>query len=420
MRLWLAIPFLFGATGTVMHAAEWTPHPLTNIAVPQVFQSARIPLRRPNQTPNGRNPSIFGLKAFANSNGNVLRLTALTTGATPVSDDDPPMESDITESEIVPRAYDESSHEEQLESTFPLPPSGPQRLSQKAVPLDGADRDEKSLEENDDDKKLSGSYSAFGWIAGSGNRLGMLELDFKPSSRVRFDPKPRSDSTVIDLEWGAKWLAGPNVTDLPPQLFNVLINVGQRFQVRERLMIDAMISPGWFTDFSNKGVEAFRLPWHLVSYYELNEDWYGVMGVINLARDDIQYLPVIGTVYAPVSGDVRLDLVFPKPRVAWKISDNIGGRERQKGRRSQVESLWLTLGGELGGGSWAISRADRAYDVVTYRDYRLIAGLESQQKNGATSRLEAGWIFDRSVQYRSNMGNYQPSDSFMVRVSTDY
>jgi len=75
-----------------------------------------------------------------------------------------------------------------------------------------------------------------------------------------------------------------------------------------------MISPGWFTDFSNKGHQAFRLPWHVVSYYNLNGDWHWVTGVTDLARDDIRILPVLGTVYAPVGGNVRLDLVFPKPR----------------------------------------------------------------------------------------------------------
>ena len=207
----------------------------------------------------------------------------------------------------------------------------------------------------------------------------MLELESEPLSRVVYSP----DHTVpnIGIASGARWLSGPNVTDLPPQLFNILINVGTVFQFNDRVKIDAMLSPGWYTDFSNKGVEAFRLPWHLVSFFQTDSNWQWVLGVTNLARDDIQYLPVLGMIYSSPESDFRLDLVFPRPRVAMKVSE------------TKRESQWVYVGGELGGGSWAISRADRAYDVVTYRDFRLMGGLESRTAAGHAVRIEGGWVF---------------------------
>ena len=422
----LAIAWLLLMANRLLQADDWSQGPSRNITIPRIFKPG------PTQffsLPDSSPKSTFDLKASITSEGDFVKIPA------PIGDDamvvDEAQVMDVRRSsDIVRVQYSEPMEppqDEQLESTFPPQPSGSKPLTSEAVPLDGALRDEDRIIEDDHKPTYYGSYNSLGWIAGTNDRLGIVELDSKPSSRVWFDPT-QPNLTNIDVEWGVKWLSGPNITDLPPQLFNILFNIGQRFDVDDRLTIDAMISPGWFTDFSNKGVQAFRLPWHLVSYYKMDPDWHWVLGVTDLSRDDIQYLPVIGTVYAPVEGNVRLDLVFPKPRIAWKIREGSEGnfvdtRNEFKGGKTRswkIDPLWLTLGGELGGGSYAVSRSDRAYDVVTYRDYRLIAGLEAKSDDGRATRLEAGWIFDRSVQYRSGVGNYDPTDSFMIRVSTDY
>lgn len=58
--------------------------------------------------------------------------------------------------------------------------------------------------------------------------------------------------------------------------------------------------------------------------------------------------------------------------------------------------------------------------MVTYRDYRLMCGLESKNERGRAVRIEGGWIFSRSIEYRSDIGNYNPPNSAMIRISADY
>lgn len=423
MQRRFVIAWLLGMTQVMTQAGDWNPDPATRLRLPRIFRSGRTqfdPQASPWAT---QDSSIFDLRASVSSQGDVVEIQAPMPDELLPEDDADQMYRDRRN--VAPIQYQESFPPEQMESTFPPPPSGPRALSTEAIPLDAAPRDDVQPDEQDDDKfPLHGDYSALGWIAGSKDRLGMWELDFKPSSRVWFDPL-QPDKGYLGIEWGARWLNGPDVTDLPPYLFNILINVGQRFTVDDRLAIDAMISPGWFTDFSNKGHQAFRLPWHVVSYYKLDGDWHWVTGVTDLARDDIHILPVLGAVFAPVDGDIRLDLVFPKPRIAWRFADGSGlGHKWQFGSGSigvrHSEAHWLTLGGELGGGSWSITRSDHSYDVMTYRDYRLVAGVETRWVNGGASRLEIGWIFNRAVQYRSGDGNYSPPDSLMIRISSDY
>lgn len=400
MRHCLAIAWFLVTTNTVLLAGDWTPNSLTNIEVPRVFRAGRTQSLIPQDSSAARKPSIFELKTEVPESSDLVEFVA------PISTSELYIEEEEDQpTGVVKIGYDDTFVDEPPESNFPRLDSEPRPLTQ-AIPLDGAlrDADEKK---SDKEPHLSGSRSSLGWIAGANDRLGMVELDVLPTSLTQYDPT-KSNIFFPDVTFGAKWLNGPNITDLPPQLFNILLNFGAGIDINNRLAIDGMISPGWYTDFSNKGVDAFRLPWHFVTYHKMDDDWRWVLGVTDLSRKDIRYLPVVGMVYAPTGGDVRLDLVFPKPRVAWRYA-----------QAGQIEQ-WFYINGELGGGSWAISRADRSYDTVTYRDYRLIAGLETRHEDGAASRIEVGWIFDRSVQYRSDIGNYSPQDSLMIRVSSDY
>ena len=396
----LLVVILLSATTAAVKAGDTIPRQPAKFELSSVFRSVRTrPIEPPFSAALRRSPT-FGLKLTAAKGEDSIEFVPSTTA---------------NESRV--EFGDESSGYTQIQdldvfnhepSASDLPPmtSSPKPLSTEAIPLDGAPREDGKTT-SEENRLPATTRSSFAWIAGTQDKLGLFELDFQPLSRVRFDSS-RSLALQVDTTFGARWLQGPDTTDLPPYLFNILINIGMTHQVNDRLTIDAMISPGWYTDFSNKGVEAFRLPWHIVSYYKSNDDWRWVLGVTDLSRQDIRYLPVVGAIYAPGAGDVRWDLVFPKPRVAWRIC-----------REDKLEH-WLYVGGELGGGSWAISRADRSYDIVTYRDLRLVVGLETQTGKGRASRLEVGWIFDRSVEYQSNVGNYTPPESLMIRVSADY
>lgn len=405
MRRRLVVAWLVGLSTAVSCAGESPSRPLTTVEIPSVLRPRFTLFPKRSTRSAQQRSSILTTNASAPSTESEVFLAEPDSRIEFDGGDPPFIQGDSDFVRVVP---DEVPNGDRAGNSFPAVDTVPRPTPFEAVPLDGATfEDEIALEESGKKTAAQGRTS-LGWIAGANNQLGMLELDFDSLSRVQYDPV-RTDQTFVDLSYGAKWLNGPNTTDLPPYLFNILIDVGGSFQFNDRLRVDAMISPGWYTDFSNKGVESFRLPWQIVSYYRMDSYWYWVMGVTDLSRHDIRYLPVIGTVYAPPNGNVRLDLVFPKPKVAYRVRQN-----------SIRDGIWLTLNGELGGGSWAISRADRAYDVVTLRDYRLLAGVESKALKGHATRLELGWIFGRAVEYDSHVGNYNPSDSFIVRVSADY
>jgi hypothetical protein len=98
--------------------------------------------------------------------------------------------------------------------------------------------------------------------------------------------------------------------------------------------------------------------------------------------------------------DLRLELVFPRPRIEVQVSPK--------------NSLYLA--GELGGGTWAIERMTGVDDVVTYRDLRLLLGIQGGDDEGYQSGFEIG----RDLSYRSKLGDYQPGDTVLFRLTSRY
>jgi len=76
----------------------------------------------------------------------------------------------------------------------------------------------------------------------------------------------------------------------------------------------------------------------------------------------------------------------------------------------------IQLAGEFGGNSYAIERAWGADDVATYRDLRLILGVERKTPAGGYHRLEGGYVFDRLITYESGTPDYAPSSTAMIRA----
>ena len=99
----------------------------------------------------------------------------------------------------------------------------------------------------------------------------------------------------------------------------------------------------------------------------------------------------------------------------WKLEF----RQSSFNRTDRVER-WMYLAGEFGGGSWAIERANGADDTVTLSDYRIIFGVESKYYNGPTWLFEAGYVFNREVEYESGIGDFNPDETMMVRFGYTY
>ncbi|MGC4003083.1 MAG: hypothetical protein QM811_08080 [Pirellulales bacterium] len=134
-----------------------------------------------------------------------------------------------------------------------------------------------------------------------------------------------------------------------------------------------------------------------------------IAGLVYLDRVDIKFLPAVGVIYKP-NDRVRFEALVPRPRVLVCT------------RRNRRFEDWLSLGGEFGGGQWAIERANGDHDVLTLLDYRAVLGWERKSLNGGIGgRLEIGYVFGRKYEFhQSNTPDYEPGDTVMLRSGLIY
>lgn len=234
------------------------------------------------------------------------------------------------------------------------------------------------------------------WLVGGDDDFGMFSLESYPSL-------PQDETWGVVSGLGIHWLGGPIRTDLPPRLFDFQIGLQRREWISATFGYDVSARIGAFSDFEGSAREGIRYPGHAVGFYRWTPACDFVFGIDYLSRDDIKLLPVAGLILTP-RDDLRLELVFPRPRVEVRISPK--------------SSIYLA--GELGGGTWDIERPTLPDDVVTYRDLRLLFGFSNCDENGGESGLEIGYVFDRDLTYRSGNGDFAPGSTILFRLTERY
>ncbi|WP_145365589.1 hypothetical protein [Stratiformator vulcanicus] len=246
-------------------------------------------------------------------------------------------------------------------------------------------------------KKMRATYTLVG-TADSGFGLNEFDLSATSFSPVLpgFSITPGFGGTFADES--ASFAA-----DVPDQLYNLQLTFSYRGQINIQYGYEVAVTPSFFTDFNNTTSDAFRLPARALLFIAMSRQLQFAVGVVYLDRDDILAVPALGMIYAP-NPDLRYELVFPRPKVTKKIGS---------GPNSEI---WGYIGGEFGGGSWAVERASGLNDEITIRDFRLIVGAEQKYDSGLAVLVETGYVFGRDVEFESGIGDFSPDSSFLFRV----
>lgn len=235
------------------------------------------------------------------------------------------------------------------------------------------------------------------WIPGTSADFGIFSI-----FQDRYIKSGINHDVAVGL--GFHSLCGPEQTDMPAWVFDFAIGYQLRQQIGQ-LKFDLATGVLAASDFKGDSRQGIRFPSHAVGYLSLGPGFDLVFGGDYLDRGDIKFLPVGGFVWVP-NASMRFEIVFPRPRVICQITD--------KHR--------IYVGGELGGGSWAIEREtfDLDSDLATYRDYRVCVGIEDVELNGQRLAFEIGYLFNRRLEYSSGIGDMYLSDAVMLRLITRY
>lgn len=241
------------------------------------------------------------------------------------------------------------------------------------------------------------------WLPGSDDNLGIFTLYL-----VETVDLPRLEGFTITPRFGVHYLDGPVRTDLPARVYDTSVSFRWFNKVNEKWSYELEVAPGVYSDFKSVTSDSVRITGKGLAYYVHSRAKQFVMGVVYLDREDILMLPAAGMIMWFSEGS-RLELIFPKPKFTYRIE------------KDENLERWAYVAGEFGGGSWAIRRSPGGRDdIVTYSDLRLIGGLETKHTNGKISQLEVGFVFNRSLEYQSDIGNYNPSPTAMLRYQLTF
>jgi hypothetical protein len=267
----------------------------------------------------------------------------------------------------------------------------------------GPNPEEKWCELNDFSYARWRPVSLTQWMPGHRDRFGMLTF--------------AGDSAVAWEDWGGlasthgyavHFLNGPVRSDLPSKLFDLHWGLHWNGEITPGWSASLSGKVGLFTDFEDSVRDGWRFPAHAVVFHDWTETIEGVAGVKYLDRENLPPLPVLGVILRP-DDRVRLEAIFPEPRVAWRVH-----------AESDSEN-WLSLSGEIGGGEWAIERSNTDLaDVVTYNDYSAVLGFHHYMLSGTDIAFEIGYVFARDLEYRSGAGDFQPDEAFFIRWSSHF
>lgn len=234
------------------------------------------------------------------------------------------------------------------------------------------------------------------WLPGSGGDFGMV--NWKSDPYLEMD-ETRGFTSAFNMHW----FSGPTVVPLPPRVYEFVAGYHARDRISPRFSYDVFTSIGVYSDFEGSAREGVRFPAHAVGMLHVNRSTDVVFGIDYLGRDNIGVLPVFGLSLHDLAIDgLRLDLVFPRPRIDYAVSD----RHR------------LYLSGHTSGGDWDIEFPGGSGEVMSYRDYRIAVGFETADDDGDLSSLELGYVFGRNLELRGRPGDFDFSDAFLIRWVT--
>ncbi len=277
----------------------------------------------------------------------------------------------------------------------PLPAWGEAWESSRPVVVDGGPQPHDPF--SDDGLEMGwDSPSRMTWVIGDRDGLGWFSLEDQGALGYW---GPEGFGSM--LGYSIHFLEGPERTDLPPRLYGLHYGLRWRDRVTECWGYEVAVAPGVYSDFEDSAREGLRVQGHGFVMWTLDVVQF-VLGIDYLDRDTIKLLPIAGFVWEP-SDATRIELVFPRPRIARLVG------------RNQARDRWLYVGAEYGGDSWAVERTTGFADVVTLNEIQITFGLESDRFRGRSSGFEIGLHVDRELEFRSGAGNFRPTNTFAFR-----
>ena len=242
------------------------------------------------------------------------------------------------------------------------------------------------------------------WLAGADDQIGIASARGSVGIGLA-----KIKGLVLRPTGAAYWLSGPVTTDLPSRVYDAELEATWMHRFNDRFRMHVSARGGIYSDFdtSDDIEDSLRVSGTGIGAFEINPDLQLVAGVAYFNLGSVWAWPVAGVVYQPTD-EIRLELLFPEGRISTLVNENEFFTER------------AYLSARFFGRTWQVSRANGMRERVTYQDWRISAGHEIRYMYGITSFFEFGYAFNRELEYRSGIGDFEPDGVAMFSAGLSY
>ena len=253
-----------------------------------------------------------------------------------------------------------------------------------------------------DEPPLPGTRLSFATL-GAGTGFSTTTFDINHTWLLGYGDAPPLSVTP---GWGIHFWGDGVGLGLPPRVYDLYVDLQWTPWNGEFWSVSVGLTPGLYSDFAQASGDMFQLTGWIIANRRLGPEWQVVLGAAYIRQLQTTLVPVGGAIWTP-SEDIRLELIFPKPKYAVRFRENETG------------SLWWFIAGQLGGGAWSVADGPGNAAQVAYSDLRLVVGVETFYVNGREWSLELGYAFDRQL---SIDGQYlaSPGSAFSLSGSVAY
>jgi hypothetical protein len=252
---------------------------------------------------------------------------------------------------------------------------------------------------NWDEPALPGTRFTFATV-GAGTGFSATTLDLNHTWLLGY-----GDAPPLNITPGAAihfWGDGVGL-GLPPRVYDLYVDLQWTPWTEELWSVSVGLTPGLYSDFAQASGDMFQLTGFVIANRQLGPEWRAVFGAAYIRQLQTTLVPVGGVVWTP-SDDIRLELIFPKPKYAVRFRETAAG------------SLWWFIAGQLGGGAWSVADGPGNAALLNYSDLRLVAGVETFYVNGREWSIELGYAFDRQLSI-DNHRAASPGSAFSLSGS---
>ena len=242
-----------------------------------------------------------------------------------------------------------------------------------------------------DEESTGGGLGDFG--IGEANIKMRHALPLPPSGVFSFIPKVN-----------ARFWDGPSGIGLPPDVYRM----GAAFEILSPPMggwqLLLSFFPSFGTDFDqNLTSDAWMWDGHGILYFDHSPYLTWAFGAGFWDRVNDKVIPYAGFIFRP-SPQWEFRMVAPKPRISFVVADWGGMKQTiYVSGEYHIEAYEVTL------------QPAATREQIEIEDWRVMLGIQTEMA-WVSSFIEAGWVFDRQVEFRGVTPEFTINDGFIARA----